>query len=96
MSRKYEALIVVDTKGKEQSIQEFQDAIGKDMESEGAKLGKVEALGRKTFAYNARKLDGAQYINYFFEADPSAIDGIKAKLALNADIYLQYYQRIDG
>jgi len=95
MSRKYEALIVVDTKGKEQSTQDFQNAIAKDLEAEGAKLGEVTALGRKTFAYNARKLDGAHYFNFNFEAAPADIDGIKAKLALNADIYMQYYQRLD-
>lgn len=95
MSRKYEALIVVDTKGKSQSIQDFQDAITKDLEANGATLGEVQQLGRKTFAYNARKLDGAHYFNFHFAAEPSAIDGIKAKLALNADIYMQYYQKLD-
>ena len=95
MSRKYEALIVVDTKGKTQSVQEFQDTISKELEAGGATLGEVKSLGRKTFAYNARKLDGAQYIDFNFEADPSAIDGIKAKLALNPDIYMQYYQKLD-
>ncbi len=95
MSRKYEALIVIDTKGKSQSIQDFQDAITKDLEAGGATLGEVKPLGRKTFAYNARKLDGAQYIDFIFDAEPSAIDGIKAKLALNPDIYMQYYQKLD-
>jgi len=95
MSRQYEALIVVDTKGKEQSTQEFQDTISKDLEACGATIKEVKALGRKTFAYNARKLDGAHYINFFFSAEPSAIDGIKAKLGLNDDIYMQYYQKLD-
>lgn len=95
MSRKYEALIVVDTKGKEQSIQGFQDSIGKELEANGATLNETKALGRKTFAYNARKLDGAQYLNYFFEADPAAIDKIKTKLGLNPDIYMQYYQKVN-
>jgi len=95
MSRKYEALIVVDTKGKEQSTNDFQNEISKELEAQGASLGKTEQLGRKTFAYNARKLDGAHYIHYNFEAEPTAIDKIKAKLALNSDIYMQYYQRVD-
>lgn len=95
MSRKYEAIIVIDTKGKSESVQEFQDSIAKELEAGGAKLGEVKPLGRKTFAYNARKLDGAQYIDFQFEAEPSAIDAIKAKLALNTDIYMQYYQKLD-
>ncbi len=95
MSRKYEALIVVDTKGKEQSIKDFQDGISKELEAEGAKLSKTEQLGKKTFAYNARKLEGAHYLHYNFEAEPAAIDKIKAKLALNSDIYMQYYQRVN-
>ena len=95
MSRKYEALIVVDTRGKEQSVQDFENAISNDLEAGGAKIGEAKQLGRKTFAYNARKLDGAHYIHYNFEAEPNAIDSIKAKLALNSDVYMQYYQRLD-
>ena len=95
MSRKYEALIVIDTKGKEQSVQNFESAVTKELEAEGVKIGETKQLGRKTFAYNARKLDGAHYIHYNFEAEPTAIDKIKAKLALNADVYMQYYQRVD-
>jgi len=95
MSRKYEAIIVIDTKGKSESVQDFQDAISKELEANGAKLSEIKPLGRKTFAYNARKLDGAQYIDFQFEAEPSAIDEIKAKLSLNTDIYMQYYQKLD-
>ena len=94
MSRTYEALIVVDTKGKEQSIQQFQDEIGKELEAQGATLKEVNQLGRKTFAYNARKLDGAHYLNYNFQAEGTAIYKIKEKLGLNPDIYMQYYQRL--
>lgn len=95
MSRKYEALIVIDTKGKEKSISDFENEISKELEEGGAKIGEASQLGRKTFAYNARKLDGAHYIQYNFESEPTAIDAIKAKLALNSDVYMQYYQRVD-
>ncbi len=94
MSRKYEALIVVDTKGKTQSAQEFQDAIAQELTDNGATITETTPLGRKTFAYNARKLDGAHYYNFNFTADPSAIEVIKEKLALNSDIYMQYYQKL--
>lgn len=95
MSRKYEALIVVDTKGKEQSVQEFQKVLGKELEDSGAKLTDSNHLGRKTFAYNARKLDGAHYFSYQFDAPADTIEKVKTKLALNSDVYMQYYQRLD-
>jgi small subunit ribosomal protein S6 len=69
-------------------------SVSKEIEEEGAKLDEIKQLGRKKFAYNARKLDGGHYVNYIFEADGETIDKIKARLKLNTLVHLQHYQRL--
>lgn len=94
MSRKYEGLVVLNTKGNEKSVDDLVSAVGKEMEEEGAKLDEVQQLGRRKFAYNARHLDGGHYVNYIFEAEVGVIDKVQARLKLNESVHLQHYQRL--
>ena len=95
MDRKYEGLIVLNTKGKEDSVDELVGAVAKEMEAEGAKLEEIKQMGRRNFAYNARHLDGGHYVNYIFEADTQQVQKIQGKLKLSALVHLQHYQRVD-
>lgn len=95
MSRKYEGLIVLDTKGNDTPIDEMISAIGQEIEAQGGKLDEVQNLGRKQFAYNARQIAGGHYVSYTFLAEPDAIKKIKTQLDLKEDIYLQEY-RLQG
>ena len=94
MNRKYEGLIVLNTKGTETSIDDLVSSVSKELEEEGAKLDEIKQLGRKKFAYSARKIDGGHYVNYIFEADGETIDKVKARLKLNSMVHLQHYQRL--
>ncbi len=94
MSRKYEGLIVLNTLGQEDGLNDLVSSVAKEMESKGAKMDEIQQLGRKKFAYNARHLDGGHYVNYIFEADPADIEKIQSKLKLNKSVYLQHYQRL--
>lgn len=94
MSRKYEGLVVLDTKSTEGSIEEFVSKVGQVIEANGATLDEVKQLGRKTFAYNARQIEGGLYVNYFFNAAPEAINEIKAALDIIEGIYMHQYRRI--
>jgi small subunit ribosomal protein S6 len=94
MSRKYEGLIVLNSQGQEDSLNDLVSAVAKEMEATGAKMDEIQQLGRKKFAYNARQIDGGHYVNYIFEAEADAIEKIQAKLSLNDGIYLQHYKRL--
>lgn len=94
MNRKYEGMIVLNTQGNETSVDDLVSAVGKEIEEEGAKLDEIKQIGRRKFAYNARKLDGGHYVNYLFDAEADVIEKIKARLALNNAVHLQHYQRI--
>jgi small subunit ribosomal protein S6 len=94
MSRKYEGLVVLDTKGKEGSVDDFVSEVGKVLEANGATLDEVKQIGRKDFAYNARQIEGGVYVNYFFNASPEAVAEIKTALDLVKGIYMHQYRRI--
>ncbi|MDA0767304.1 MAG: 30S ribosomal protein S6 [Verrucomicrobia bacterium] len=94
MSRKYESLIVLNTKGKEDSVDDLVGAVAKQMEAEGAKLDEIQQLGRRSFAYNARHLEAGHYVNYIFEAEPDQLSKIQSRLKLDGTVHLQHYQRL--
>jgi len=94
MNRKYEGMIVLNTQGSDSSIDDLVGTVSKELEEEGAKLDEIKQLGRKTFAYNARKLDGGHYVNYVFEASGDTITKIQERLKLNHSVHLQHYQRL--
>lgn len=92
MSRNYEGLIVLNTKGHDGSPDDLVASVGKELEAEGAKLGEVKQIGRRKFAYASKHLESGLYVNYRFSADPDAIAKIQARLKLNGQVHLQHYQ----
>lgn len=92
MSRKYEGLIVLNTKGHEGSADDLVSSVGKTLEAEGAKLEQVDELGRKQFAYESQNLESGHYVKYAFSAEPESIKKIQERLKLNAQVHLQHYQ----
>jgi small subunit ribosomal protein S6 len=94
MSRSYQGLVVLNTKSIEGSVEDLVATVSKELEAEGAKLGEVQQLGRRKFAYNSRHLESGHYVTYTFKAEPAAIDRIQAKLKLNTSVHLQHFQRV--
>jgi len=93
MSRKYEAMIVLDMKGKEENVETLVSQLGREFEQNGAKLEQVDNLGKKKFPYAPRHVESGYYISFQFEAAPEAINPLQTKLKLNENIYQQYFQR---
>ncbi len=58
MKRKYEGVIILNTIGKEESIDKMVSRVGETIESEGGKLQQIDRLGRKDFAYPSNKIQG--------------------------------------
>ena len=94
MSRKYEGLIALTTKNQEGSMDALVSAVSKDIEASGAKIEKIDNMGRKEFAYTPRKINGAHYVNYIFTGSPDCIAKIQEKLALNFSVYLNKFNRV--
>jgi small subunit ribosomal protein S6 len=94
MSRKYQGLIVLNTKSLEGTVDDLVASVSKELEAEGAKLDKIAQLGRRTFAYNARHLESGHYVNYTFKGGPEIITKIQSRLRLNGHVHLQHFVRV--
>jgi len=93
MKRKYEGLIVFNTKGKEDGIEAMVTEVSKQIEEEGATLDEVDQLGRRRFPYGSQGLDSGYYVAYRFDAAPESIERVRSKLRLNDNVHIQSYQR---
>ena len=94
MSRKYQGLIVLNTKSLEGSVDDLVAAVAKELEAEGAKLEKISQLGRRQFAYNSRHLEAGHYVNFFFQGAPDIVAKIQDRLRLNGHVHLQHFLRV--
>jgi small subunit ribosomal protein S6 len=93
MKNNYEALIVLDLKGKEETVETLVSNIGKDFEKAGAKLEQIDRLGKREFPYSPRHVTSGYYVKFHVNAESSVLDAVRAKLKLNESVYQQYYQR---
>jgi small subunit ribosomal protein S6 len=93
MKRKYEAMIVLDLKGKEETAEQLVNNISREMEKSGMKLEQIDQIGKRKFPFNPRHVEAGYFVNIQFEADSAAVDAVRAKLKLNDNVYQQYYQR---
>ena len=94
MSRKYQGLIVLNTKSLEGTVDDLVSDISKELQAEGAKIEKVAQLGRRDFAYESRHLQSGHYVNYTFQGEADVIAKIQARLKLNGHVHLQHFSRV--
>ena len=94
MKNKYEALLVLNTKGNEDGANKIIDRLEGELKKEGADIEQVQRLERRHFAYVAGPLDSGYFVNFIFAAEPHLIGKIKSRLKLDADIYRAHYQKI--
>ena len=90
--KKYEAMIVLDTKGKDESIESLIKTVSSEIEKVGGKLDQIDQIGIRKFPYSPRHVESGYFENYFFQAAPTALDALRSKLQLNDSVYQQYYQ----
>lgn len=93
MKRKYEAMIVIDTKGKEEGIDQIVSQVSREIEKAGAKLEQIDNLGKRDLPYSPRHVTAAHFVNIHFQAESPTVSAIEARLKLNENVYQQYYQR---
>ena len=95
MKRKYEGVYVLKLQGQDESIDEMVGKITKELESNGAVLEQVDRLGRKEFVFpNHAKQKHGYYVQYRFEAEPTAIKEVESHLKLSDQVMLQHYRRL--
>jgi small subunit ribosomal protein S6 len=91
---RYESLLALNTRGKEETIKDTVERLEKLFQKEGAKIEQVQRLEKRELAYESNHLNSAYFINIIFEAAPATIDQIRAKLKLDGDVLLQNHLKL--
>jgi small subunit ribosomal protein S6 len=94
MKKRYEALIVLNTQGKEETVKEIIERLESEFQKEGAQIEQVQKMDKRHFSYIAGPLDAGYYVNFIFNADPQLIVKLRSKFKLDPEIYRQNYQRL--
>jgi small subunit ribosomal protein S6 len=94
MKNRYEALIVLNTQGKEDTIKDIVDRIEGEFHKEGADVEQVQRMDKRQFSYQAGELDAGYFVNFIFHADSQLITKLRSKFKLDPEVYRQHYQRL--
>jgi small subunit ribosomal protein S6 len=94
MKKRYEALLALSTRGKEESVKEIIERLEKAFEAEGATVEQVQRFEKRELAYELKHLASAYFVNFIFEADSQIIEKLRAKLKLDEDVALHNYLRL--
>ncbi len=94
MKNRYEGLLVLDTQGKEDTVKDVLERLEKDFEKEGAAVEQVQKLDKREFSYAAGHLTSGYFVNFVFQAEPTVVDKLRAKLKLDPEVYRQHYQKL--
>jgi ribosomal protein S6 len=94
MNRRYEALLVLNAQGKEDTVREIIERLESEFQKEGAQIEQVQKMDKRQFSYVAGPVDSGYYVNFIFDADPAVIAKLRAKFKLDPEVYRQNYERL--
>jgi small subunit ribosomal protein S6 len=94
MKNRYEALLVLNTQGKEDTVKDVVDRLESEFQKEGAEIEQVQKMDKRQFSYVAGELDSGFYVNFVFHAEPQLITKLRSKFKLDPEIYRQHFQRL--
>ncbi len=92
--KRYEALLALDTRGKEDTAKETIERLEKVLAAEGAAIEQVQRLEKRELSYESHHTKSAYYVNFVFSAEPATIDKLRQKLKLDNDVLLQNYLQL--
>ena len=94
MKNRYEALLVLNTQGKEDTVKDVVDRLESEFQKEGAEIEQVQKMDKRQFSYVAGELDSGFYVNFVFHAEPQLITKLRSKFKLDPEVYRQHFQRL--
>ena len=94
MKNRYEALLVLNTQGRDDTVKDVVERLEAEFQKEGAEIEQVQKMDRRPFSYVAGKLDAGFYVNFVFHADPQLITKLRAKFKLDPEVYRQSYLKL--
>src|SRR3954467_6911455 len=94
MKNRYEALLVLNTQGREDTVKDVVDRLESEFQKEGAEIEQVQKMDKRQFSYVAGELDAGFYVNFVFHAEPQLITKLRSKFKLDPEVYRQHFQRL--
>src|SRR5438128_12697088 len=94
MKNRYEALLVLNSQGKEESVHDIVERLESEFKKKGADIEQVQKMAKRQFSYVAGPLDAGFYVNFIFHADPELVTKLRSKFKLDPEVYRQHYQRL--
>jgi small subunit ribosomal protein S6 len=91
---RYEGLLVLNVKGKEDGAQKIIERIEKEFKAEGCDIENVQKMDTRHFSYVKGDLDSGFFVNFVFSAEPGAVTKLQTKFKLDEDVYRQQYGRL--
>jgi small subunit ribosomal protein S6 len=86
--KRYEGLFILDTAGKEEGLKDSIDKISAEITNAGGKVETVQKMDKRNFMRVADKKHNAGfYVNVIFESQPSAIEQLKHRFAMNDEVF---------
>jgi ribosomal protein S6 len=86
--KRYEGLFILETAGKEETVKDTIDKISADITAAGGKVETVQKMDKRAFSRIAdKKYNAGFYVNVIFEAQPSLINELKHRFAMNPDVF---------
>jgi small subunit ribosomal protein S6 len=86
--KRYEGLFILETAGKEEGIKDAIDKISAEITNLGGKVETVQKMDKKSYTRVADKKHTAGfYVNVIFEGQPSLLDQLKHRFAMNEDVF---------
>ena len=95
MKNRYEALLVLNTQGKDDNLKDIVDRLESEFQKEGAQIEQVQKMDKRQFSYVAGELDAGYFVNFIFHAEPDLITKLRTKFKLDPEVYRQHYQRLE-
>jgi ribosomal protein S6 len=78
----------LETAGKEEGIKDTIDKISSEIVSAGGKVETVQKMDKRSFVRIADKKHNAGfYVNVIFETEPSTLDQLKRRFAVNEEVF---------
>ena len=96
MKNRYEALLVLNAQGREDTVKDIVDRLESEFQKEGAQIEQVQKMDKRQFSYAAGPLNAGYYVNFVFNAEPQSITKLRSKFKLDPEVYRQNYQRLRG
>jgi ribosomal protein S6 len=85
--KKYDALYIFVNAVRDDAVEPLLEKVSGDITRLGGKVLGSEMLGRKNFARVMKKKESGVYVRVRFELDPSKVADLRARYALNDEIF---------